>query len=973
MANVRDILYRFTADVSDYKRKTKGLTDSLGGVGKQAENMAGKIQGVLNKTGIAMTLGVTAPLMALGGVAQKSAMEMETAMTGVAKTTDLSAEEIKNLTRQLQEMSHKIPVASTELANIAETAGQLGIKKEHLLDFTRVMADLGVATNMNSVEAANSLARLANITGMSQTDFDRLGSSVVELGNNLATTEGEIVDMSLRLAGTGSVIGLSEAQIMGLAGAMSSMGINAQAGGSAMSQTMQTINSEVLSGGENVEKFAKIAGMSASEFSDVWKNDPIVALEAFIGGLGEINEAGGDVSGTLKDLEINGLNQVDVLSRLSGNSDILTEAVKMSTDAWDENTALSDEATTAYETTANQIEMVRNRIETLSQRIGALLLPGLNKMIDVVENVLDKLVEMDEEQLQVIVTIGKFVAAIGPILIILSKLIGFAVSTWDKFSKLNSAFKVVSGGAGILTKAGGLLILKFVAIGVAIAAVIAAGVWLYKNWDTVTEKARELGQKVAQAWESMKTAISEKISEIWESIKSWFSELGPRMTEGWTNMVESAKAKWEEMKTSISEKITEIWTSIVEWTINMVEQAREMGSQFLEGVLSFFRELPDQIMYWLGFAIGFIGTFVAQSVILAIKMGSDFVTSIIDWFKQLPEKVSTWVSNTYEKVSTWATNMWNKAKELGKNFITSMVEWFTKLPGRIKEKTTEIWNNIVKWSADMWNKAKETAKNFYNSMVEWFTQLPGRIQSYLSDLWNRITTWSSNMWSKAKETGRNFINGIIEYVRQLPSKIQTWLSDTLGRITTWGSNLYNRGKQAGLRLMNAVIDEAKKIPSRIKAIGGDVVRGFWNGITNLGGWLKGKVSSFFRGIVDGAKSALKIFSPSRVFEDEVGKMVVLGFGRGIDRNDKEAINPMRDLVDDVLGVWDGGTNDLKAQVGGMIGGTIGTDINMTENFIPVQSATMNFTFGNRSFKAFVEDISSVESENIRLEEVYSLA
>ena len=179
-------------------------------------------------------------------------------------------------------MAKQLPASAAEIAGVAEAAGQLGIKTENILGFTRVMIDLGVSTNLSADQAATALARLANITGMSQNDFDRLGSTIVDLGNNLATTEAEIVEMGLRLAGAGSQIGLTEAQIMSFAGALSSVGIEAEAGGSAFSKVMVDMQLAVETNSERLQDFAKVAGMSAEEFKKAFQEDAAGAIIAFI-------------------------------------------------------------------------------------------------------------------------------------------------------------------------------------------------------------------------------------------------------------------------------------------------------------------------------------------------------------------------------------------------------------------------------------------------------------------------------------------------------------------------------------------------------------------------------------------------------------------------------------------------------------------------------------------------------------------
>lgn len=330
----------------------------------QAEQAMSKF-GKLVKTGIA-AFGISkiaSEIGQLGGYIFQTGLQFESAFAGVEKTVDATDTQLQEFRAGIREMSTEIPQTAADIASVAEAAGQLGIKNDYLLGFTETMSNLGVATNMSATEAATSLARLANITQMPQENFDRLGSTIVSLGNNLATTESEITEMGLRLAGAGKQVGMSEAQILGLAGAISSVGIEADAGGSAVSTIMTKMQLAVEQGGESLEQFANVAGMSADEFRQAFQEDAAQALVSFVEGLGTMDERGQSAIGTLSDMEITEIRQRDALLRLAGAGDVLSESLGIATQAWDENNALTNEAEKRYQTLESQIQILKNNVD----------------------------------------------------------------------------------------------------------------------------------------------------------------------------------------------------------------------------------------------------------------------------------------------------------------------------------------------------------------------------------------------------------------------------------------------------------------------------------------------------------------------------------------------------------------------------------------------------------------------------------
>lgn len=324
-------------------------------------------------------------------------VDFESSFAGVRKTVNATEQEFDRLEKQFRDLAKQIPVSVNEINRIGEAAGQLGIETKNITNFVRTMADLSVATNMTSDEAATALARLANITQMPQQEFDRLGSVIVELGNNFATTEREIVEMGLRIAGTGKQIGLTEGEILAFATALSSVGVEAEAGGSAISKVFIEIAKQVETSGKNLATFARVAGMSTTEFAKAFQSNAAVAVNEFIRGLGKIKDEGGSALAALEALGITEVRMRNALLAASGAGDLLARALALQGDAWRDNTALAEEAGKRYHTIESQWQMFKNTIADFAITLGDIVLPPLRIALDLATKLTKALSELTSE------------------------------------------------------------------------------------------------------------------------------------------------------------------------------------------------------------------------------------------------------------------------------------------------------------------------------------------------------------------------------------------------------------------------------------------------------------------------------------------------------------------------------------------------------------------------------------------------
>ena len=549
----------------------------------------------MTDTGKTLTKSVSLPLAAVGGIAIKSSIDFESAFAGVRKTVDATEEEFAALEQGIRNMAKELPASAEEIAGVTEAAGQLGIQKEALLEFTKVMIDLGEATNLTAEEAATQLARFANIVGMSQSEFDRLGSVIVDLGNNMATTEAEIVEMGMRLASAGSQIGLTEDQILALAAALSSVGLEAAGGGTAFSRVMIDMANAVAEPGEKLELLAQVAGVTAEEFARAFSETPAEAIQMFISGLNKMSQEGENVFAVLDNLEMSDIRVRDSLLRAAGASDVFSEALEIGSNAWKENTALTNEANQRYATTESQLKMLFNRLKDVAITLGDALAPALMAALDameplfkMVENVANWFVSLDENTQKAIMTIGGIAVAIGPVLTIFGKLSSGIGGVINAFGKVSGAF--TSAGNTMLSGIGSAGVW-----GLAIAGIVGAVTPIIKNWDSISEFFKNLWDKVTDVFSNAWNFIKDGISNMWNTITNFFQNGWNSIKSGVQTFSDNVSSAFSNVWDGVKNGVSNMWDTVSNAFQNSWDRVKGGVNNFANNVGSVFSKTWDGI------------------------------------------------------------------------------------------------------------------------------------------------------------------------------------------------------------------------------------------------------------------------------------------------------------------------------------------------------------------------------------------
>lgn len=810
---------------------------------KNTSTKLGKVGDKMIEVGKDLTKKVTLPIVGVGAASAKSAIDFESAFADVRKTVDATEEDFAELSEGIRNMSKELPTAASEIAGVTATAGQLGIANEHLLTFTRTMIDLGVATDMSGEDAATTLARLANITQMSQADFDRLGSTIVDLGNNFAATEGEIAEMGMRIAGAGSQIGMSEADILGFSAALASVGIKAEAGGSAVSKLMIEMASDVEQGGERLEEFARVAGMSVEDFQKAFEEDAATAIFTFLGGLGELSEEGESAFAIIDELGLSEIRLRDTILRTSNARDMANEALKTANNAWKENVALEDEAAERYKTTASQLSILKNEIVDVAIDLGEILIPVIKQVVEAIRPWIERFKEMDESTRNLIVIIGAIAAAIGPVLMVIGSIakgIGIVVGVVGKIiafgAKLMPLFKAIGAVIAGLSA-------PVWAVVAAVAALIAIGVAVWKNWEPIKKFFINFWDKIKKVWSGFVDWIKGVFNSVVDFLKEWGLVLLGAVLGPVTLAASLIFKYWDPIKRFFTETIPQAFNKFVDY-------AKELPGKVMEFLKKLFVE---DIPYAIGYGIGWM-----------VNKISEGFTAMVEFFKELPGRIWEFITETIENVTTWAADMKDKAIETGTEFLRNIIDYLKKLPGRVWNFLTETIAKITQWISNTKDKAIEAGSTFLNNVIDFIKKLPGRVWTFLTETITKMADFAKNMKDKALETGKNIYNSIVDEVKKIPGRLYDLGSDIINGLVNGVKNVAGKvwglAKDIASNLTNGFKNALGiKSPSRVMMeIGRYVTEGLGIGIEDMAKYAVGKSVNVAKGISNAMKDGIEL-------------------------------------------------------------------------------------------------------------------
>lgn len=853
-----------------------------------AEQKLNGLSSAFKTTGGLLSKNVTLPIVGVGAAAVKTATDFEAGMSEVKAISGATGSEFEALKDKAIEMGAKTKFSASDSAEAFKYMAMAGWDASAMMDGIAGVMDLAAASGEDLATTSDIVTDALTAFGLQASDSAHFADVLAQASSKSNTNVGLMGETFKYVAPVAGALGYSIEDTAVAIGLMANSGIKGSQAGTELRSTITRLAKPVGEAKDAVEEL----GISITNADGTMKplSQTMVELREKFAGLTEEQKA----------------QYAAMLAGQEGMSGLLAivnasdeDFQKLTDEINNANGAAEDMASVMMDNTTGTVEQLKGALESAGILIGEKLTPYIRKLAEWITGLVEKFNSLSEEEQDQIVKFGLILAAIGPVLLILAKVIS-VVSTVVKAFKLfgttmttvkTSIDLVKAGYTGLATQMGGIpklvagISTGFGGMLAPIAAVIAIVAVLVGAFVTLWKTNEEFRDNMVGIWNSIKESINNFFDGVVERINALgfdFENITEVIKTVWFALCDVLAPVFEGAFNTIAIVLDGVFNQILSvmdifiglFTGNW-EQLGEGVKGVVSGIVETFANLGSNI---LG-VIGGIGAEILNKFGLekAAEGFQNFFDTLSDLFGQIPELLSSAIDTIVSFFTETIPNAFNSAIEAVQGFvdniiefftvtvpeafstfvnetipnaINSIVQWFEQLPYMIGYAIGELIGYFYLFATNLWTWITTELPLIIEGIIQWFAQLPSRIWEWLTGVVTNVINWGVEMYNNAVLAASNFVNGAIEWISQLPSRIWAWLISTVSNVISWGANMVSQARSVATNFVNSFISFITSLPSKVWGI----IQQIPSKVSAIGSQLYNAGRNIFQSLWNGIKS-----------------------------------------------------------------------------------------------------------------------
>ena len=859
--------------------------EKMGVLGETLQSAGDKISGVGQKL-----LPVTAGVTALGTIAVKTGADFDSAMSKVAAVSGATGSEMDALREKAREMGSKTKFSASEAADAMNYMAMAGWKTGDMLEGIEGIMNLAAASGEDLASTSDIVTDALTAFGLSASDSGHFADILAAASSNANTNVSMMGETFKYAAPVLGSLGYSAEDSAIAIGLMANAGIKSSQAGTALRSAITNLAKPTGTVASAMEQY----GISLTDSSGKMYSlrELMEQLRQKLGGLSEAEQAQAAASLFGKEA-MSGM--LAIINGSPADFEKLSNAIDTCSDTVDGYNGTTEKmAAVMQDNLAGQVTILKSQLEELAISFSDILMPTIRSIVSRIQELVDKLNQLDPQTKETIAKIALVAAALGPMLVVLGKTISSVGTVFSAVSKLPALFSAVQSGIGAITGALGVSLGPLLAIIAAVAALVAAFMHLWKTndefksniiaiWEQIkntftgltqgiTDRLNALGfdfesftDVLKAAWDGLCNLLAPIFEGVFQNISNIFSEFTGVLLGLLDVLIGLFTGDWEQCWNGIKGIFTSIWDFIVNTFRN---------------IMNTLKGIADVVLGWFGTSWNEVWTSIKTFFVDTWNSIASFFTGIVTGIRDFFVNTWTSISNTFTAIvtaiQTVATTVFTAIRDFFTTIFTAIYNFFSTIfnaiyttleplitafgylfqtifeaiqiiVGRvmdwISEKISAIWNAIVAFLTPILEGIRTTFETIWNAISNTISTVLTAIQDVVTTVWNAVSgfissvlsaIWNvvSSIWNSISGTISGVMNVVFSVVSSIWNQISSAISNVLNAIRSVVSSVWNSIKSTISNVMQSISSTVSSIWDNIRSAVSDKISGIKSTIQN---------------------------------------------------------------------------------------------------------------------------------------------